>query len=136
MNPKIEVVKLNILKKGHQAGTFSVKVGFEPGCEVILPGMRIVEGSKGTFVDLPSRKFKEVGFVPFYYLNKALRDLITSQALVEYRKTVAGKVESPIAAAAPTVVKPVVSSAASRPTSPTTAKTWPRKEWKPNSIRK
>ncbi len=89
MNPKIEVVKLNIAKKGQQVGTFSAKVTFEEKYEAIWPGMRIVEGAKGTFVDLPSRQFKEVGFVPFYYLNKALRDLITHEGLEAYRKAVA-----------------------------------------------
>src|ERR1019366_9081112 len=91
MNPKIEVVKLNIAKKGHQVGTFSARCTFEGGFEITLPGMRIVEGSKGTFVDLPSRKFKEGGFVPFYYLNKALRDLITKEGLESYRKAGAEK---------------------------------------------
>ena len=133
MNPKIEVVKLNIARKGHQVGTFSVKVGFEGGCEVTLPGMRIVEGSKGTFVDLPARKFKEGGFVPFYYLNKSLKDLITKEGLESYRKEGAEKQPEKTASAVPAAVKPAAASAAmvSKPTVPAQAKTWPRKEWKP-----
>ncbi len=138
MNPKIEVVKLNIARKGHQVGTFSVKVGFDGGCEVTLPGMRIVEGSKGTFVDLPARKFKEGGFVPFYYLNKSLKDLITKEGLENYRKAGTGKQPEKAAFAVPAAARPAAASATmvSKPTVPAPAKTWPRKEWKPNSFKK
>jgi DNA-binding cell septation regulator SpoVG len=144
MNPKIEVVKLNIAKKGQQVGTFSVKVGFDSECEVTLPGMRIVEGAKETFVDVPSRQFKDVGFVPHYYLNKALKDLITDQALDAYEQAVAeGKLEQ---AGVPAAAKPATASTAAatgapsttaeKPTVPAHAKTWPRKEWKPSTARK
>ncbi len=139
MNPKIEVEKLNIAKKGQQVGTFSARVGFDGGCEVTLPGMRIVEGAKGTFVDVPSRQFKDVGFVPFYYLNKALRDLITHEALDAYRKAVAEKAgEKPTSPAVPAApAGPAVAAVKPEsPVVPSQAKTWPRKEWKPNPARK
>ncbi len=142
MNPKIEVVKLNIAKKGQQVGTFSAKVTFEEKYEAIWPGMRIVEGAKGTFVDLPSRQFKEVGFVPFYYLNKALRDLITHEGLEAYRKAVAEKTgEKPasLASVVPTTlassVVPAVAGPAAVTSAAAPAKTWPKKEWKPTARR-
>lgn len=148
MNPKIEVVKLNIQKKGQQVGTFSVKVLIEGGCEIILPGMRIVEGSKGTFVDLPARKFKDVGFVPHYYLNKGLRDLVTQEALTIYRKKgnemITGKTvttASPVAPAVKTATTTTATpaQAAARPAITSTlapAKSWRRKEWKPSFQKK
>ena len=127
MNPKIEVVRLNIAKKGHQTGTFSVKVGFDGGCEVTLPGMRIVEGPKGTFVDLPSQKFKEEGFIPFFYLNKALRDLIAAKGLEAYAKAVVEKPASPA---------PVVPGAVPGAVVAAKPQTWPKKEWKQSYVKK
>ena len=133
MNPKIEVVKMNIQKKGQQVGTFTARLGFDGGFEVVLPGMRIVEGSKGTFVDLPARKFKDVGFVPHYYLNKGLRDLITREALTLYKRKEEEKLTGKtVTTVSPAAAKPVeVKAALSVP-----PKTWPKKEWKPNSFKK
>ncbi len=142
MNPNIEVVKLNIAKKGQQVGTFSARCTFEGGLEVTLPALRIVEGAKGTFVDVPSRQFKDVGFVPFYYLNKALRDLITHEGLDAYRKAVAEKAGEKPASQAPVVptteassVAPAVARPAAVTSAAAPAKTWPKKEWKPTARR-
>ncbi len=136
MNPKILVEKLNVQKNGQQVGTFTAKVGFEGGCEVILPGMRIVDGSKGTFVDVPSRKFKDAGFLPFYYLNKPLRDLISHEGLESYKKEVAENQPERTAVSAVVVKQAAVPSQApaSKPTVP--VKTWPRKLWKPSYVKK
>jgi len=73
MNPRLKC-EVECREKGAAGRDVLRSVGFDGRCEVTLPGMRIVEGAKGTFVDVPSRQFKDVGFVPFYYLNKALRD--------------------------------------------------------------
>ena len=136
MNPKILVEKLNVQKNGQQVGRFSVKVGFEGGCEVILPGMRIVEGSKGTFVDVPSRKFKDAGFLPFYYLNKPLRDLISHEGLESYKKMVAEKQPEKTAVSAAVQKQAVVISASPASTPMVPVKTWPRKLWKPSYVKK
>lgn len=140
MNPKIEVVKMNIQKKGQQVGTFSARVAFDGGFEVILPGMRVVEGAKGVFVDLPSRKFKEVGFVPFYYLNKPMRDLVTREGLAAYELAVKEKkldqAGGPVEVASKAVVTVATAKqiAAVKPVA--TAKSWPRKEWRPTYQKK
>lgn len=86
MEPKIEIAKMNIQKKGHVRATFTAKVTFDEKYTVHFPGMKVVEGSKGTFCDVPQRKFKEEGFIPHYYLGKELKDLITEQALYDYQR--------------------------------------------------
>jgi DNA-binding cell septation regulator SpoVG len=129
MNPKVEVVKLKIQKKGQQVGTFSTRVVIEGGFEVTLPGMRIVEGAKGAFIDVPSRKFKESGFVPFYYLNKPLRDLVTHEGLAAYRQATEEKV--PAGSVAAVSSKPAALTGAAGP-----AKPWVKREWKQNQANK
>lgn len=86
MDPKVEIVKLNIQKKGHVRATFTAKVTFDEKYTAHFPGMKVIEGAKGTFTDVPQRKFKEEGFVPQYYLNKELKDLITEQALYQFNQ--------------------------------------------------
>lgn len=134
MNPKVEVVKLNIQKKGHQVGICSVKLVIEGGFEVTLPGMRIVEGSKGTFVDVPSRKFKDVGFVPHFYLNKVLKDLIAGQVIDAYEFTRAGKEIEKVKATPEQAAVAKLPVGQTKPMAP--AKPWVKKPWVPNTVRK
>ncbi len=92
MDPKVEILKVYPAKKGHLLATFTAKVTFGDKYEAHYPNMRVVEGSKGLFVDLPSRKYKEnQDPVPLYYLNKALKEIIEDQALGAYDQAIAEK---------------------------------------------
>lgn len=99
MNPKVEILKLYLGKKGQLVATFTAKVSFaikgegnDVSYETHYPKMVVIEGSKGTFVDVPTRKYKESQDpVPLYYLNKPLKDLIEDQALDAYEQAVLEK---------------------------------------------
>ncbi len=92
MDPKVEILKVYPAKKGHLLATFTAKVTFEGKYEAHFPNMRVVEGTKGQFVDLPTRKYKEsVEAVPLYYLNKALKEIIEDQAFDAYEQAIAEK---------------------------------------------
>ncbi len=92
MDPKVEILKVYPAKKGHLLATFTAKVTFGDKYEVHFPNMRVVEGPKGLFVDLPTRKYKEnQDPVPLYYLNKPLKEIIEDQALGAYDQAIAEK---------------------------------------------
>jgi DNA-binding cell septation regulator SpoVG len=92
MDPKVEILKIYLAKAGHLLATFTAKVTFAGKYEVHFPNMRVVEGSKGQFIDLPTRKFKGAQEpVPHYYMNKALKDIVEDQALDAYEQAIAEK---------------------------------------------
>jgi len=91
MEPKVEILKMNVQKKGHVRATFTAKVTFEGNFTAHFPGMKVIEGAKGTFTDVPQRKFKEEGFLPLFYLNKALKEITEDQALEAYEQALAEK---------------------------------------------
>ena len=92
MDPKVEILKVYPAKRGHLLATFTAKVTFGDKYEVHFPNMRLVEGTKGQFVDLPTRKYKETQDpVPLYYINKLLKEIIEDQALDAYEQAMAEK---------------------------------------------
>jgi DNA-binding cell septation regulator SpoVG len=91
VKPKVEILNLSLGKKGHRLATFTAKVTFEEKYEIHFPNMRVVEGTKGQFVDVPTRKFKDKDFLPMYYLNKLLKEIIEDQALGAYEQALAEK---------------------------------------------
>jgi DNA-binding cell septation regulator SpoVG len=144
MDPKVEVVRMLVEKKGGVLATFTVKVTFDEKYQVHFPNMKVAEGPKGRFVSSPTRKSGD-DFIPLYFLNKELLDLLRRAGMEAYDKALAGKglgnsapLVTVAAVSASTPASPVA-PAVPRPGTPSTAtpvKTWPRKEWKPSPARK
>jgi DNA-binding cell septation regulator SpoVG len=98
MEPKIEVLSVNLGRKGKVLAylnarvTFpaSQKAGGDKSGEIVfgitLSGLKVIDGAKGKFLDAPARKFKGKGFIPFYFPNKALKEALTQAGLEAYEK--------------------------------------------------
>ena len=129
MNPKIEVVRMLVEKKGGVLAMFTAKVTFDGKYQVHFPNMKVVVGPKGRFVSTPTRKSGE-DFIPHYFLNKELLDLVRKAGMDAYELAVKGSVNStPTAPEVPVANKPAAVTAKTGPNGP--AKPWVRKEWKP-----
>ena len=100
MEPKIEVLKVSLGKKGKVLAYLNARVTFpvsqkaegdKSGVSVFgitLSSLKVIDGAKGKFVEAPARKFKDQGFVPFYFLNKPMKDAITTACLTAYEAKV------------------------------------------------
>jgi len=135
MNPKVEVVRMLVEKKGGVLATFTAKVTFDEKYQVHFPNMRVMDGTKGRFVSAPTRKSGE-DFIPLYFLNKELLDLLRRAGMEAFDKATTGKGSikpGPMVPAAAVATKPAV---AARPAAgPGPAKSWVRREWKTTTPR-
>lgn len=90
MEPKIEVLKVSLGKKGKVLAYANARVTFGEGegaYGVTLSSLKVVDGAKGKFVDVPARKYKDqTDYVPFYFLNKPMKDGVTKAVLEAYEK--------------------------------------------------
>lgn len=94
MEPKIEVLKVSLGKKGKVLAYANARVTFGEGegaPSVTLSSLKVVDGAKGKFVDVPARKFKEQDYIPYYFLNKSLKEAVTKAVLEAYDKEVVNR---------------------------------------------
>jgi len=96
---------------------------------VHFPNMRVMEGSKGRFVSAPTRKSGE-DFIPHYFLNKEMLDLLRRAGMEAFDKATAEKgPASPVLPAAKSAVA-VANKPVSVPSEAGPSKPWVRREWK------
>jgi DNA-binding cell septation regulator SpoVG len=90
MEPKVEVMRMFVGKKGSVLAFFTARISFEE-YSITLPNLKIVEGNNGRFIGVPSRKYKEQGFVNLFFPNKPLLGAILKPALENYKKALKEK---------------------------------------------
>lgn len=91
MEPTIEVLKVSLGKKGKVLAYMNARVTFQGEHGITLSSLKLIDGAKGKFVDTPARKYKDQGYVPYYFLNKPMKDTLTTACLDAFEKAKAGK---------------------------------------------
>jgi len=85
MEPKIEVLKVNLGRKGKVLAYFSARVTFG-GYGITLPDLKVLNGTKGKFIAAPTRKTQDGRFIALFYPNKAFMDALRTAGLKAYDK--------------------------------------------------
>jgi DNA-binding cell septation regulator SpoVG len=84
-------------KKGSVLAFLTARISFED-YSITLPNLKIVEGNNGRFIGVPSRKFKDQGFVNLFFPNKPMLEAIRKPALEAYENALKEKEKKPASA--------------------------------------
>lgn len=88
----MEITEVKVSLKGEHKLKGFANVTFDN--EFVVRGIKIIEGSKGLFISMPSRKIRDKQYKDIAHpINNAAREKIQKAVLEEYKKELERKTE-------------------------------------------